>query len=148
MPQLPLEYEATTRRNPRGFARSAQLVAVLLGWLTAPLWGVLALVHYPWIVIADSNFDTVRAMEQASKASFALAFVSAAGIVLASGLMSRATARWCAALALCAGHAMAACYLYRGFELTGTTTLISLSLQAIGVGLIIAGAKFGLPESD
>ena len=84
-----VNYRGAARNGrPRALGERLQLCAVLPGLILAPLWAVLAVVSFPWIVGPDSDFQLVDSCERASIASLGLAVVTAISVALAWGFFT------------------------------------------------------------
>jgi hypothetical protein len=126
-------------------AKALQILAVLAGWVLTPYWCVMAFVLFPWIVPADS-LGADRKYEIASRVALGLAIVSAASVLLASGIFANPRRRWTVATLLLAAHAGTACYLYPYREISDPRGIYCMVCQGVSVAVIVIGAFFGQPQ--
>jgi len=145
MPQQTLYYAATSGISPCLLENWVGLFNLRgsLGMLVAPMWGVLALVSYPWIVIADSDFHVARALEWLGSPHSAWPLSQQLASSCGGDIFEHASP-----LVRCWGVSAAhagRCYLYAVFDLTRANAGV-FDWQGISVGLILVGANLGWPK--
>jgi hypothetical protein len=135
----PLNY-ARVRENRSQW--SVQHCAVLAGTAASYFWAAAVLISLSGFEITES--DSATAVALTGGCTVALALFSLASLALTAGIFPSRRGRYAVAATLLSGHALAACWFYRGLELQRPLAGTHLVLQGISVALIFVGAEYGL----
>jgi hypothetical protein len=118
--------------------RLLQHLAVFLALPLAPLWLLFAVVNYPLIVPADSNFGLVASREQAAIVGVGMALLSVVSMLWAAGVFGRATGNWGCALVLLGCLVLAGLTLYPSIQMSAFSSM-ALSAYVVGVVVVLLG---------
>ncbi|MBA4031740.1 MAG: hypothetical protein C0478_12745 [Planctomyces sp.] len=123
-----------------------QHLAVLLVLPLAPFWLLFAVVNYPFIVPADSDFGLVALQERAATVGAGMALFSAVSLLWAGGVFGRAAGSWGCASILLGGLALSGFFLYPSAKVLVFSSM-ALTAHVAGVAVVFMG-RAGLTQYD
>lgn len=123
-----------------------QHLAVLLALPLAPFWLLFAVVNYPFIVPADSDFGLVASQERAATVGAGMALLSVVSMLWAAGVFGRTAGSWGYALVLLGGLALSGFFLYPSAKVLVFSSM-ALTAHVAGVAVVFMG-RAGLAQQD
>jgi len=112
----------------------------------APFWLLFAVVNFPLIVPADSDFGLAASRERAAAAGVGMAFMSIVSMLWAAGVFGRSAGNWGCASILLAGLGLAGLLLCPTVRVLVLTS-VALPAHAVGIAVVFLG-RAGLRPQD
>jgi hypothetical protein len=121
-------------------------LAVFLAWPLVAFWVLFAVVNYPLIVPADSDFGLVASQERAATIGAGMALLSVVSSLWAAGAFGRAAGSWGNASVLLGGLVLSGFFLYPSAKVLVFSSM-AITAHVAGVAVVFMG-RAGLTQHD